>query len=93
MENSSRFVIFIAALLSAQGAAQSVDSHCYFVRWWAAKAEYIRDVANVPEERWHIIEGGYPAEIYDEIVTIKREAYNDPKALKRRLDAACGDPA
>ena len=87
----ARSLILFALLLYCSPVFPEVTPRCYFIRWWIAKAEYIRDIAELPESKWHILEGGYPPEIYDEIINIKREVYNDSKALKRRLSAACGD--
>jgi hypothetical protein len=68
--------------------ATSVSAECQFTRWWADRALSVVE-SGLAEDRWQIFEEGYPKPIYDAIIGIRREAYHDQPALRKRVNAAC----
>ena len=70
-------------------AAAPLSPECFFHQWWAAKITHFADEKGVPEERYHIMQEGFPPELYAIIEAIKREVYHDRAALARRLERAC----
>jgi hypothetical protein len=84
-----RAISFLCLLYCFPAQAASISRECRLVTWWAAKATYIAQDLKLPAENWHILDDGFPAEVYAIIIKIKHEAYNDPPALARRVARAC----
>lgn len=85
-----KYILFIAALAARVAHAQE-PSHesCKFVLPWANQAYHISHLIGLEEEKWIISGDGSTLEEYATILAIKREAYHDVPALRRRVETAC----
>lgn len=88
-----KFLICIAALAARMAHGQTLDpaNDCQFVVAWANKAYHISHTIGLEEERWTITEHGFPPEVYAVITAIKREAYHDLPALRKRVETVCAE--
>ena len=86
-------IFLIAALAARPSLALDADpaKDCQFVAWWANKAFHISHTIGLDEDKWQIVQDGFPPEIYAVIAAIKHEAYHDLPALQRRVETVCAE--
>ena len=89
-----KYLLLIAAMSARMAFAQTLppEQDCNFVSWWANKAFHISHTIGLEEDKWTIVEDGFPPEVYAVIIKIKEEAYHDMDALRRWVEAACEPP-
>lgn len=88
-----KYILLIAAFAASIAHAQDIppEQDCQFVSWWANKAFHISHTIGLEEEKWTIVEEGYPPDVYAIITQIKREAYHDLDALRKRVKTVCAE--
>ena len=86
-------ILALTLLFASSVQAAEIDPECRFVAYWVAKAWNMVHIKGVQESHWNILPEGYTDEEYATILDIKREAFNDLKALRKRYEKACAEKA
>lgn len=82
-----RFLLL--CLIPVVSFAEDMSKECSFVATWANRAYHFSHTIGLEENSFHIENNGWTPEEYDVITQIKKEAYHDLDALRKRVEAAC----